>query len=129
MVEPSVVKKTPDNSAMPGDREPAAPPVDPKPRTADTIVQRSDTAERVSDVVLAESEASKDVSDVVLAESSTIRAPSFRAPSPPGSVPPQAAPTIELRRDENRTRRDKAPMALLPGAKVDDFEIVRLLGR
>src|SRR6185295_13233163 len=28
-----------------------------------------------------------------------------------------------------RTPADKAPMALLPGAKVDDFEIVRLLGR
>ena len=65
----------------------------------------------------------------VLVESATIRAPSFRAPSPPISVPPHAAPTIELRRDENRASRDQTPMALLPGAKVDDFEIVRLLGR
>ena len=94
-----------------------------------TIAHQSDTAERVSDVVLADSQASKDVSDVVLAESATARAPSFRVPSPPGSSPPQAVPTVELRRDENRASRDKTPMALLPGAKVDDFEIVRLLGR
>lgn len=94
-----------------------------------TVAHQSDTAEHVSDVVLAESEASKHVSDVVLAESATVRAPSFRGPSPPGSVPPQAGPTIELRRDEDRASRDKTPMALLPGAKVDDFEVVRLLGR
>src|SRR4051812_21372522 len=96
--------------------------------SAETTMQRSNTAEHVSDVVLAESEASKHVSDVVLAESATIRAPSFRAPSP-GSDPPQAGSTVELRRDENRPARTKTPMALLPGAKVDDFEIVRLLGR
>ena len=32
-------------------------------------------------------------------------------------------------RPKKGAARDKAPMALLPGAKVDDFEIVRLLGR
>jgi eukaryotic-like serine/threonine-protein kinase len=127
--ESSVVKKTPDDSASPTDQRPTAPPDDPKEYEAATVVHRSETTEHVSDVVLAESESSKDVSDVVLAESATIRAPSFRAPSPAGSVPPQAGPTIELRRDENRASRDKTPMALLPGAKVDDFEIVRLLGR
>jgi serine/threonine protein kinase len=89
----------------------------------------SETADRMSDVVLAESETPKDVSDVVLAESATIRAPSFRAPSPPANALSQPLPTIELRRDEKKRPRDQTPMALLPGAKVDDFEVVRLLGR
>jgi serine/threonine protein kinase len=61
---------------------------------------------------------SRDVSDVVLAESSTGAAPSFPAPTPAATERPQKPP-----------RRDKAPMALLPGARVDDFEIVKLLGR
>jgi serine/threonine protein kinase len=95
----------------------------------ETVVHRSETADRVSDVVLAESETPKDVSDVVLAESATIRAPSFRAPSPPANALSQPPPTIELRRDEKKRPRDQTPMALLPGAKVDDFEVVRLLGR
>src|SRR5262245_10509551 len=58
-----------------------------------------------------------DVSDVVLAESETGKAPTFRAPAPP---PPAAG--------KPGTPHGK-PMALLPGAKVDDFEIVRMLGR
>src|SRR6186997_1144131 len=87
-----------------------------------TVAHQSDTAERASDVVLAESETSKHVSDVVLAESATLRAPSFPSPTPPGSAPPQAGSTIELRPDENRAAHTKTPMALLPGAKVDDFE-------
>src|SRR4051794_25653060 len=93
-----------------------------------TVAHQSETARHGSDVVLAESEASKHFSDVVLAESATIRAPSFRTPTP-GSSPPQAGPGIELRPDENRAARTKTPMALLPGATVDDCEIVRLLGR
>ncbi len=123
--EPTVVKKTPDESASPSDREPA----DPIDRTTEKVVQRSDTAQHKSDVVLADSEAPKIVSDVVPAESATIRAPSFRPPSPPAYSPAHAAPTIELRREEKRAASDQTPMALLPGAKVDDFEIVRLLGR
>src|SRR6185503_924491 len=68
-----------------------------------------------------------------LAESLTIRAPSFRAPllsaiSGP-DAPTEAPKTIELKPDARRAPRDDMPMALLPGAKVDDFEIVRLLGR
>jgi serine/threonine protein kinase len=59
------------------------------------------------------------VSDVVLADSVTLRAPSFRMPAP--APPADAAP--------KRPAADARPMALLPGAKVDDFEIVRLLGR
>jgi serine/threonine protein kinase len=59
------------------------------------------------------------VSDVVLAESETLRAPSFRVPSP---APPADAA-------QKRTPADVRSMALLPGAKVDDFEVVRLLGR
>src|SRR5688572_5977428 len=58
------------------------------------------------------------VSDVVLAESETLRAPSFRMPAPP---PANVA--------VKRPAADARPMALLPGAKVDDFEVVRLLGR
>jgi serine/threonine protein kinase len=75
----------------------------------------------VSDVKLADS---TDVSDVQLA-SCTGAAPSFRLPAPPpnlGGVPPQPATTPA-------TKREQAPLALLPGAKVNDFEIVRLLGR
>jgi eukaryotic-like serine/threonine-protein kinase len=79
-------------------------------------------ADSVSDVKLADS---TDVSDVRLAESCTGAAPSFRIPSPPPMVaggPPKtvAAPAA---------KRDQTPMALLPGAKVNDFEVVRLLGR
>ena len=59
------------------------------------------------------------VSDVVLAESATLRAPSFRMPAP---APAHAA-------EKTAVATDARPMALLPGAKVDDFEIVRLLGR
>jgi serine/threonine protein kinase len=58
------------------------------------------------------------VSDVVLAESETLRAPSFRMPAP---EPANAA--------ANRYAFDGRSMALLPGARVDDFEVVRLLGR
>jgi serine/threonine protein kinase len=57
----------------------------------------------------------RDVSDVVLAEDTTGVAPSFPQPAPAPADKP--------------AKRDKAPMALLPGARVDDFEIVRLLGR
>jgi eukaryotic-like serine/threonine-protein kinase len=86
--------------------------------SSDTQVRASAATRHASDVVLAESSLP---SDVELAESATAAAPSFRAPTPPQ--------TIELRPAANRAPRDKAPMALLPGAKVDDFEIVRLLGR
>ena len=52
------------------------------------------------------------------------------APAAPLAAPTGPAKTIELRPAERKgAARDKAPMALLPGAKVDDFEIVRLLGR
>lgn len=54
------------------------------------------------------------LSDVVLANAVTGPAPSLPAPVPPV---------------EKRPGRDQAPLALLPGARVDDFEIVRLLGR
>lgn len=73
------------------------------------------------------------LSDVVLA-GETGAAPSF--PSP---VPPPATPlAIPLDPDATQkatpppsqpVKRDRAPMALLPGARVDDFEIVRTLGR
>jgi serine/threonine protein kinase len=105
---------------------------------SDVVLAEDDASKQVSDVVLAEDDASKQVSDVILAESLTIRAPSFRAPSPPVApvpamlgpdAPTEAPNTIELKPDARRAPRDDMPMALLPGAKVDDFEIVRLLGR
>jgi eukaryotic-like serine/threonine-protein kinase len=60
-------------------------------------------------------------SDVALADSMTGTAPSYPAPAPQAierATPP-----------EPRVEREMAPLALLPGARVDDFEIVRLLGR
>ncbi|MGE3642121.1 MAG: hypothetical protein AB7G28_26495, partial [Pirellulales bacterium] len=56
-----------------------------------------------------------DATDVKLADLSTGAAPSFRAPA--GLVP---KPPV---------RRSLRPEALPPGAKIDDFEVVRLLGR
>ena len=126
-----MVKNVPEGETPPSDRDCADPAGDrTDDRTgAETALHRRDAPEQVSDVVLVDSESSKGESDVVLAESVTMPAPSFRAPSPPANATPQSAPTIELRPNEKRPLRDKAPMALLPGAKVDDFEIVRLLGR
>ena len=63
------------------------------------------------------------MSDVVLAESATA------AQAPARFAPPAAAAARRPSAQTGRAARDKAPMALLPGAKVDDFEIVRLLGR
>jgi serine/threonine protein kinase len=71
-----------------------------------------------------------EVSDVVLAEPGTGDAPSFRAPARPPAVTHSAPPTIEIPDRAGRAARDpERPMALLPGAKVDDFEIIKLLGR
>lgn len=61
--------------------------------------------------------------DVKLAEDSTGAAPSFRAPVAAASPPPGYVPRPPLRRGDQR------PQALPPGATIDDFEIVRLLGR
>jgi serine/threonine protein kinase len=91
---------------------------------APTDVRLAEESAHVSDVRLAES---MSASDVALAETGTAAAPSFRSPAPSG--PADSAKTIELKPGANRAPRDKAPMALLPGAKVDDFEVVRLLGR
>jgi serine/threonine protein kinase len=72
--------------------------------------------------------ATRNVSDVVLADATTGAAPSFPAPPPPARpVDPDA--TEQLPAANAPRARDQAPMAMLPGAKVDDFEIVRLLGR
>ncbi len=71
-----------------------------------------------------------EISDVVLAEPSTGGAPSFRVPARPPAITHGAPPTIEIPDQARRRARDpRRPMALLPGAKVDDFEIVKLLGR
>jgi serine/threonine protein kinase len=123
-----MVKKIPDDTSQPAGKEdePAADQTD--VAAAKTVVHESKAAEHVSDVVLAESE-SLEVSDVVLAESETVRAPTFREPHPLPSALSGLPPTIELRPDEKQAARDEVPMALLPGAKVDDFEVVRLLGR
>jgi len=102
---------------------------------SETQVRASAVTQHVSDVVLAElvsdvklSE-SMSASDVELANSATAAAPSFPAPTPSPVLPDGPPKTIDLRPAANRAPRDKAPMALLPGAKVDDFEVVRLLGR
>ena len=68
-------------------------------------------------------EGSEQISDVVLADSGTLPAPSFRAPAIPRDERPTAAP------DEKKPSRARQPMAMLPGARIDDFEIIRLLGR
>ncbi|HEY3392379.1 MAG TPA: serine/threonine-protein kinase [Lacipirellulaceae bacterium] len=71
-----------------------------------------------------------EISDVVLAEPDTGDAPSFRVPAAPPARTYDAAPTIEIPERARRAGRDtQRPMALLPGAKVDDFEIIKLLGR
>jgi serine/threonine protein kinase len=69
-------------------------------------------------------EAPDSATDVQLADDSTGAAPSFRAPAPSPSPtpPPGFVPRPPVRRDQR-------PPALPPGEKVDDFEIVRLLGR
>jgi serine/threonine protein kinase len=93
-----------------------------------TIVSETRTDLDVSDVVLAEPALPSAVSDVVLAPSITGHAPSFRMPSPPAAPPAEAA-TIELPRDKKRPSPSEGPAPLLPGAKVDDFEVVRMLGK
>jgi eukaryotic-like serine/threonine-protein kinase len=70
-------------------------------------------------------EPSGEQSDVVLAESQTVAAPSFRAPA----VPRDQRPTEPAPSPAERPSRNRQPMALLPGARIDDFEIIRLLGR
>jgi serine/threonine protein kinase len=71
-----------------------------------------------------------EISDVVLAESGTGGAPSFPAPAEPPARTHDAPPTIEIPEQARRGSRDpERPMALLPGAKVDDFEIISLLGQ
>src|SRR5262245_33347932 len=75
-----------------------------------------------------------EISDVVLADGDTGAAPSFPAPLPSGasaSIVPPADPdaTAPHISPHLPPRRDRAPMAMLPGAKVDDFEIVKMLGR
>jgi eukaryotic-like serine/threonine-protein kinase len=70
------------------------------------------------------------VSDVVLADDATGAAPSFPAPLPPPDLPVDPEETQKLPDVQKPSpRRDRAPMAMLPGAKVDDFEVVKLLGR
>jgi eukaryotic-like serine/threonine-protein kinase len=84
---------------------------------AETELYQRPGAPHVSDVVPV---ASESMSDVKLAESGTAGAPSFRAPAPaPGPVLVPRPPM----------RRNPPPPALTPGAEIDDFEVVRLLGR
>jgi eukaryotic-like serine/threonine-protein kinase len=103
---------------------------------APTVLHVPGELAQVSDVVLADPMTdvkladSMSASDVALAEGGTEAAPSFRAPAAPPAAPTDPAKTIELRpADRKGAARDKAPMALLPGARIDDFEVVRLLGR
>ncbi len=66
------------------------------------------------------------VTDVVLANSETAAAPSFPAPAP---APAPALPKDKTPLPLKSPAGNAAPLALLPGARVDDFEIVRMLGR
>ncbi|HVT26439.1 MAG TPA: serine/threonine-protein kinase, partial [Lacipirellulaceae bacterium] len=125
-----MVKKTPNDDQSSVEQRPIKPASEPASApSAKAVVGHSEPSERASDVVLAEPEALSNVSDVALAESDTIRAPTFKAPQSPPNAPAGPPPTIELRPNERRSSDNEAPMALLPGAKVDDFEVVRLLGR
>ncbi len=87
-----------------------------------------------SDLVLADAPtdvrpcASFSLSDVRLADEETGAAPSFRIPAAPANLG-GAAKTIEINPAAKRVDNDRGPTALLPGAKIDDFEIVKLLGR
>jgi eukaryotic-like serine/threonine-protein kinase len=116
-------------------------PVDEEPTpqyvgTAFRDVSDVKLAESISDVKLAEPASDVklvgSISDASIANAATGAAPSFRMPASPlgPRAPgndlgtPPAGKTVANRKLPNST-----PMALLPGAKVDDFEIVRLLGR
>jgi serine/threonine protein kinase len=62
------------------------------------------------------------MSEVQLADATTGAAPSFRAPAPPPVNPPGFVPRPPVHREQR-------PPALPPGATIDDFEIIRMLGR
>ena len=80
--------------------------------------------EFVSDVRLADSDSGPaPASDVQLASSITGAAPSFPAPA----TPKPAAGPVRVARPP--VRRETRPAALLPGATIDDFEIVKMLGK
>jgi serine/threonine protein kinase len=89
--------------------------------TFDTDQYVPNPAEFVSDVRLADSESA---SDVQLAESHTGAAPSFPAPV---AVPTVASGPVRVAKPP--MRRQNRPAALMPGATIDDFEIIRLLGK
>src|SRR5450755_4485425 len=64
------------------------------------------------------------LSDVLPGRSVTGVAPSFPSPTPVASpTPPPATPPLSPPQPGQR------PTALLPGAQIDDFQVVRLLGR
>jgi serine/threonine protein kinase len=79
------------------------------------------SVELVSDVRLADS---MSATDVKLAASGTGAAPSFPAPA---SAPTPASGPVRVAKPP--MRRDHRPTALLPGAQIDDFEIIRMLGK
>src|SRR5690606_31665160 len=61
----------------------------------------------------------------MLAPSETLGAPSFPAPG----LRTDERPTIAAPPPGGKRVNESRLMALLPGARIDDFEIVRLLGR
>jgi serine/threonine protein kinase len=60
-------------------------------------------------------------------EELTAAAPSFRSPGPTPEA--RGAPTVPLAVPVARAKRNDRPLALVPGTRVDDFEVVRILGR
>jgi serine/threonine protein kinase len=103
-------------------------PVEPKSVSPDETIELTPGATHSVDVTH-----NPQVSDVVLADSETGAAPSFPAPSPPlklpTALPDDPDATQKLETPPQAALRDRAPLAMLPGARVDDFEIVRMLGR
>jgi eukaryotic-like serine/threonine-protein kinase len=86
----------------------------PKPET---------TPERAVETALyTPEEPSTNISDVQVADATTGAAPSFRVPTPSPAPPPGFVPRPPVRRDQR-------PQALPPGATIDDFEVIRMLGR
>jgi serine/threonine protein kinase len=100
----------------------SGPATDVKPADAASDVKLASELPAASDVRLASDV--KPVSDVERAASITGPAPSFPAPPAPPKV--DSGPVRVARPP---MRRDTRPVALLPGVTIDDFEIIRLLGK
>jgi serine/threonine protein kinase len=89
---------------------------DPTPKPEQSLERAAETA------VYTPEEPTTNISDVQLADATTGAAPSFRVPTPTPIPPPGFVPRPPVRREQR-------PPALPPGATIDDFEVIRMLGR